>query len=158
MHEFQSHRAAIGSAENFQHFINRRGFKTQHIIDKNRPVEILTRKAIGHRVEFGVGAGRLNTQRVEIRRQMATETIRPNHHDGTHTIEGRIPNGLLVAGAQLGFNFAGQLALIGTAGIAVPDKARLSRRTGFRLHYGLGRYVVYFLPLKNPIQCIANWL
>ena len=47
MHELDCQRAAIGAAQNLNHFTNGCGFQTQHIVDENGPVEIFFRKAVG---------------------------------------------------------------------------------------------------------------
>ena len=84
MHKLNGESAAICAAQNRQHVINARCFKPQHIIDKNRPVEIFRRKAIRSRVKLRMAGWRLQPQRIQIGSQMTAKTIGAYHHNGAH--------------------------------------------------------------------------
>ena len=86
VHELDADIAAIGRADNINDLAHRRGFQPEHIVDENRAVQIGLGKPIGLGVEFRMGLGLHQTQRVEIRFQMAAHTVGADQHQGADRI------------------------------------------------------------------------
>jgi len=67
MHVLHADGAAIRALQDGEDVPQRRGFEAQHIIQKDRPVEIGFREAVGRRIQFaGVAGGHRKTQRIKI--------------------------------------------------------------------------------------------
>ena len=116
MHELDCQRAAIGTAQNLNHFANGCGFQPQHIVDEDGSVEIFFREAVRGGVKFRMRCGWLQTQRIQISRQMAAKTIGADHHNGTHTVQRGRANRLFVGTRHACCNLVAQLCLIGCVG------------------------------------------
>ena len=88
MHEFEADGAAIGPAQDLEHFGNGGELEPKHAIDEDFTVVIGFRKSIGRRMQFFPVLRRLQTERIEIGVQVTAHAIGADHHQGMHRIAG----------------------------------------------------------------------
>src|ERR1700730_899106 len=89
MHEFEPDGAAIGAAQDLQHFGNGRELKPKHSINENFPVVVGLREAIGGRMQLLVVFWGLDAKRIEVGMEMTAYAIGTDHHQRAHRITGR---------------------------------------------------------------------
>ena len=90
MHELHPKRRAIGAPQNLDDLPHCPRFETEHIVDEDRPVEVVGPEAVAGGVEFGLRFRFAQPQRVEIGSQMAAHSVGPDDHQGADGIE-RLP-------------------------------------------------------------------
>ena len=86
VHELEADRAAIGATQDGEHFIDRRIFKTKHVIDENLAVVVSVREAVVRGMQLLVILFRLKAQRIELRVKMAAHAIGADHHQRAHAV------------------------------------------------------------------------
>src|ERR1700730_10245650 len=89
MHEFEADSAAIGAAQDLQHFGNGRELKPKHSINENIPVVVGLREPIGGRMQLLVIFRGLDAKRVEIGMEMTAYAIGTDHHQRPYRIARR---------------------------------------------------------------------
>ena len=87
MHILQGESATIGAANNFQNLAHGGELQPQNIIEKDRPVHIGLGETIAGWIQFGAGVIFAHAQRIQIRRQMAANTVGTDQHQGAQTVE-----------------------------------------------------------------------
>ncbi len=88
VHVLHSDVPAVGAAQDVEDLAQGRGLQPQHVIEEDRPVEVLFREAVGGRVELGVLDPRVQPQGVEVGLKVAADPIGPDQHDRPHRIQG----------------------------------------------------------------------
>ena len=78
VHELVADGAAVGLPQHIDDFAKRRGLKSQHVVDENRPVQIVVGKAIRPWIEFGVVFPEFEVEGVEIRQEMPADAMGAN--------------------------------------------------------------------------------
>ena len=89
VHELEAERAAIGAAQDRQHFRNRRRFQPQHVVDENLAPVVGLGEAVAGRVQLFVILLRLQPERIEIGVQMAAHAEGADHHQRAHALARR---------------------------------------------------------------------
>ena len=87
MHILQGESATIGATNNFQNLAHGGELQPQNIIEKDRPVHIGLGETIAGWIQFGAGVIFAHAQRIQIRRQMAANTVGTDQHQGAQTVE-----------------------------------------------------------------------
>ena len=90
MHELDAQRAAIRPLQNVGDQPHRSMFEAQHLVEKDRPVEIIVAETIGGGIEFRLRGRFLELQWVEIGGEMAAHAIGADHHQCTDGIHRRL--------------------------------------------------------------------
>ncbi len=90
VHELVADRAAIGAAQDGQHFRDRREFEPEHAVDEDLAGVIGLGEAEMRGVQRLVLAPGLQAERVEIGVEMAAHAIGADHHDGADGIARRL--------------------------------------------------------------------
>src|ERR1700730_8396036 len=147
MHEFEPDGAAIGAAQDLQHFGNGRELKPKHSINENFPVVVGLREAIGGRMQLLVVFWGLDAKRIEVGMEMTAYSIGTDHHQRAHRITGRalefaggqrsaLAGFRLEFGADPRFGFRpiaverrNEFAAGGGGALALPSRSRRFRRS-----------------------------
>ncbi len=80
VHELDADRPAIGLAQDLQDLAQRRRFQPEHVVDEDRPVEVILGEAPGLGIELGVVLLALQPQGVEVGDEVAAHAIEPDEH------------------------------------------------------------------------------
>ena len=88
VHVLHAEVAAVGAPDDGQNLAQGRGFETQHVVEEDRAVVVLTCEAVVGRIEFGVVGLRLDAEGVEVGLQMPTDAEGADHHDRADAVEG----------------------------------------------------------------------
>ena len=89
MHELNADRAAIGAAQDRQHFRDRRRFQTQNVIDKNLAAVIGLSEPVAGRMQLFMVFCGLHAEWIELGVEMAAHPVGANHHQRAHAVAGR---------------------------------------------------------------------
>jgi len=113
VHVLHPDRAAVRALQDREDFADGRGLETEHIVEKDRSVEVGLRKAVAGGIELGrIAVGDGQPERIKIGLEVTAHPVGADHHDRAQGIEGAGPN-LIGAGGrsrrldarfQLGFN------------------------------------------------------
>jgi hypothetical protein len=87
VHEFDPDGAAIGLAHNLEDLPQGRSFQAQHVVDEDRPVQILGLEAVGRGIELRMGLDGLEAERVQVGLQVAAHPVGPDHHQRPDRIQ-----------------------------------------------------------------------
>ena len=89
VHEFEADGAAVGAAQNRDHFEDGGVLQAEHAIDEDLAIVICVGKAIGCGIKLAVILALFETQRIEIGVQMTAHTIGADHHQRAHGVTRR---------------------------------------------------------------------
>ena len=86
--ELEADRAAIGAAQDRQHFAHGRVFEAEHVVDEDLAVPVALEEAVSGRMQLLVILLRLEAERIEIGVQMAAHAVGADHHQRAHAVAG----------------------------------------------------------------------
>src|SRR5579875_156395 len=92
MHVFDTDRAAIGRTDALDDLAQGCRLEAQHVVDKNRAIEVLVGEAVGAVIEFGVVFSLLELKGIEPRDKMAADAVSADQHDRAQGIQGGAPD------------------------------------------------------------------
>ena len=89
MQKLDAERLTISAPQDADDLTDRAKFKSEHFVEKNRPVEIGLAEAIGRGVKFLLVVRRLQGERIEVGVEMPAGAIGANEHQRPHRVPGR---------------------------------------------------------------------
>ena len=87
MQKFNTDSGAIRAAQNLQNFAHCCGFHTKDIVNENGAIHVSFAKPECFRFQFRAWTLVIEFERVKIGIKMPAHTIRPDHHNGTNTVD-----------------------------------------------------------------------
>ena len=89
VHELDADGAAIGLAHDLEDLPQARGLDPQHVVDEDRPVQVLGAEAVALGIELRMRLDRLQAQRIEVGLQVAAHPVGADQHERANRIERR---------------------------------------------------------------------